>query len=201
MNKQAADSLAQHFDTAFAAPDGIKKLRELILTLAMQGKLVPQDSNDPPASQLLKEIDAEKKRLITEGQIRGTRSLEEAKEIKPGEIPHTLPQGWEWVRLSSVFNTTSGNTFDATLENEIGAVAYVKVGDMNLPGNELLITTSSRYIDPDEKMSRSLIPTGSIIFPKRGGAIATNKKRIVGDPIFRPVRFKIQLGSSNSKTD
>ena len=56
MNKQAAQLLEQHFDTAFAAPDGIAKLRELILTLAMQGKLVEQDPNDPPASELLKEI-------------------------------------------------------------------------------------------------------------------------------------------------
>ena len=47
--------LQKHFDTAFDTPDGIKKLRELILTLAMQGKLVPQDSNDQPASELLKE--------------------------------------------------------------------------------------------------------------------------------------------------
>ena len=54
MNKPIAALLEQHFDTAFAAPDGIKKLRELILTLAMQGKLVPQDPNDPPASELLK---------------------------------------------------------------------------------------------------------------------------------------------------
>lgn len=52
--------LEQHFDTAFAAPDGIAKLRELILTLAMQGKLVAQDPNDPPASELLKEIEKEK---------------------------------------------------------------------------------------------------------------------------------------------
>ncbi len=62
MNKHeyTAALLEQHFDTAFAAPDGIKKLRELILTLAMQGKLVPQDPNDPPASELLKEIETEK---------------------------------------------------------------------------------------------------------------------------------------------
>jgi type I restriction enzyme S subunit len=43
MNKQTVQLLEKHFDTAFATPDGIKKLRELILTLAMQGKLVPQD--------------------------------------------------------------------------------------------------------------------------------------------------------------
>ena len=56
--------LEQHFDVAFAAPDGIKKLRELILTLAMQGKLVPQDPNDEPASELLRSIEAERKRLV-----------------------------------------------------------------------------------------------------------------------------------------
>jgi hypothetical protein len=44
--------LERHFDTAFAAPDGIQKLRELILTLAMQGQLVPQDPNDQPARSL-----------------------------------------------------------------------------------------------------------------------------------------------------
>jgi type I restriction enzyme, S subunit len=53
--------LEQYFDVAFAAPDGIKKLRELILTLAMQGKLVPQDPNDEPASELLRSIEVEKK--------------------------------------------------------------------------------------------------------------------------------------------
>ncbi|NJA05512.1 hypothetical protein HC024_07220 [Methylococcaceae bacterium WWC4] len=46
MNKATRELLEQHFDTAFAAPDGVKKLRELILTLAMQGKLVLQDPND-----------------------------------------------------------------------------------------------------------------------------------------------------------
>lgn len=52
--------LERHFDTAFAAPDGIKKIRELVLTLAMQGKLVPQEPSDPPASELLKEIKTER---------------------------------------------------------------------------------------------------------------------------------------------
>jgi type I restriction enzyme, S subunit len=178
MNSQTAQLLEKHFDIAFAAPEGIKKLRELILTLAMQGKLVPQDSNDQPASELLKEIEAEK----LKGGL--TRRREDAKKVKAEEVPYQVPVGWEWVRICSVFNTTSGSTFDAGLEKETGAVAYVKVGDMNIPGNELIITTSSRFIDPDEKMNSAIIPAGSIIFPKRGGAIATNKKRIVETPIF-----------------
>src|SRR4051794_26115906 len=91
--------LEQYFDAAFAAPDGIKKLRELILTLAMQGKLVPQDPNDSPASQLLKEIEAEKKRLVKEGKIKAPKPLS---AIKPEEVPSTLPLGWEWVRLGDL---------------------------------------------------------------------------------------------------
>ena len=48
MTNATRNLLEQHFDTAFAAPDGVAKLRELILTLAMQGKLVEQDADEPP---------------------------------------------------------------------------------------------------------------------------------------------------------
>jgi type I restriction enzyme S subunit len=181
VNSTTMNLLQKHFDLALDAPDGIKKLRELILTLAMQGKLVPQDPKDQPASELLKEIEAEKRRLVKEGKIKAPKPL---LEIKPEDVPYAVPVGWEWVRLSSVFNIISGNSFDLSLEQEIGTVPYVKVGDMNFPGNELIITTSSRFIDPTDKMMNWIIPTGSIIFPKRGGAIATNKKRIIDTPVF-----------------
>lgn len=91
--------LAKYFDTAFAAPGGIQKLRELILTLAMQGKLVAQNPKDPPASELLKEVDANKKRLVKDGKIKKAKLLP---EIKPEEVPYDLPQGWEWVRLGNI---------------------------------------------------------------------------------------------------
>ena len=55
---------------------------------------------------------------------------------------------------------------------------------MNLEGNEVTITTSSRFLDPTPKELNALIPAGSIIFPKRGGAIATNKKRFVKNNLF-----------------
>ena len=61
--------LEQHFDVAFAAPDGIKKLRELILTLAMQGKLVPQDPNDEPASELLRSIEVSMRSKMTSKEL------------------------------------------------------------------------------------------------------------------------------------
>lgn len=99
MTDATPNLLEQHFDTAFAAPDGVAKLRELILTLAMQGKLVEQDSNDPPASELLKEIEAEKQRLVRAGKIKRPKPLA---PIKPEEVPYELPQGWEWVRLGEI---------------------------------------------------------------------------------------------------
>ena len=99
MTDATRNLLEQHFDTAFAAPDGIARLRELILTLAMQGKLVEQDANDPPASELLKEIEAEKQRLVKAGKIKKPKPLP---PIKPEEVPYELPQGWEWVRLGEI---------------------------------------------------------------------------------------------------
>ncbi|SER66245.1 type I restriction enzyme, S subunit [Azotobacter beijerinckii] len=81
------------------APNGIKKLRELILELAVRGKLVPQDPSDEPASELLKRIAEEKARLVAEGKIKKQKPLA---EIGEEEKPFELPEGWEWSRLSEV---------------------------------------------------------------------------------------------------
>ncbi|MDF7798414.1 restriction endonuclease subunit S [Pontiellaceae bacterium B1224] len=175
--------LARHFGELYTVKENVAELRKAILQLAVMGRLVPQNPNDPPARELLKEIEAEKKRVSHEG-TKTRRKEKKLPPIKPEEVPYELPQGWGWVMVEDVFNTTSGTTFDASLERENGEYAYVKVGDMNLPGNDLIITTSSRFVDPDKKMLRALIPSGSVIFPKRGGAIATNKKRIINDPCF-----------------
>jgi type I restriction enzyme S subunit len=81
------------------APNGIKKLRELILELAVRGKLVPQDPSDEPASELLKRIAEEKGRLVAEGKIKKPKPLE---DIAEEEWPFLLPAGWEWSRLGDV---------------------------------------------------------------------------------------------------
>lgn len=80
---------------------GIKKLRELILELAVRGKLVPQDPNDEPASELLKRIAAEKAELVKLGKIKKPKPLP---EISEEEKPFELPEGWEWTRLGFISN-------------------------------------------------------------------------------------------------
>ncbi|WP_148611237.1 restriction endonuclease subunit S [Aeromonas sobria] len=82
---------------------GIKKLRELILALAVRGKLVPQDPSDEPASMLLERIAAEKTRLVIDRKIKKPKALP---EIGEEEKPFELPEGWEWCRLDELSLTS-----------------------------------------------------------------------------------------------
>lgn len=93
-----------------------------------------------------------------------------------------MKQGWEIKKLQEVCDFKSGTTINNILEKSDGEVIYAKVGDMNLEGNEDYITMSSRYVDLKSINQNQIIPVGSIIFPKRGGAIATNKKRRITQP-------------------
>jgi type I restriction enzyme, S subunit len=90
--------------------DLLKKLRQQILKDAVQGKLVPQDSNDEPASKLLEKINAEKERLIREKKInKENLSL----EIKADEIIEEIPESWVWCRMGEIAQHNSGKTLDS----------------------------------------------------------------------------------------
>ncbi|OUQ13212.1 hypothetical protein B5E84_17730 [Lachnoclostridium sp. An14] len=107
-----------------------QQLKNSILQMAVQGKLVPQDSADEPASVLLERISAEKEQLIKEGKIkkeknpsrifRGADNLpyEQVGKNEPvciaDEVPFEIPETWEWVRLGSVFQHNTGKALNAT---------------------------------------------------------------------------------------
>jgi type I restriction enzyme S subunit len=120
--------LVRHFDLIAQAPGGVARLRELILTLAVQGKLVPQDASDEPASELLKKIRAEKDRLIADGKIKQDKPLA---EIADEEKPFDLPTGWEWARIPEITHglgqgepTASFSYIDvAAIDNAKGRIA------------------------------------------------------------------------------
>ena len=101
----------------------ISSAKSKILDLAIRGKLVPQDSNDEPASVLLERIRAEKEKLIKAGKIKRDKKesiifrgednsyyeiIDGQTELINNEIPFELPDNWEWVRLSSVMSLSSG---------------------------------------------------------------------------------------------
>ncbi|MBK1681540.1 restriction endonuclease subunit S [Rhodocyclus tenuis] len=102
-----APLLAQ-FDLIAQSPGGIARLRELILSLAVQGKLVPQDPNDEPASALLERIRAEKARLVREGKISKGKP---AAEIPDEEKPIGLPLGWSCARLADILTIWNGRAY------------------------------------------------------------------------------------------
>lgn len=100
--------VTEHLPLLASAPEGIKKLRGLILELAVRGKLVPQDPNDEPAGELLKRIANEKARLLAEGRLNKQRSLN---PIDCDDAPFELPCGWCWARLSDVVNVLNGRAY------------------------------------------------------------------------------------------
>ena len=103
------ERIAAHFDTLFTTEASIDVLKQTVLQLAVMGKLVPQDANDEPASELLKRIQAEKAKLIAEGKIKKTKQLS---PITEKEKPFELPARWEWVRFDTVANTRLGKMLD-----------------------------------------------------------------------------------------
>lgn len=112
--------IAEHFDTLFTTEHSIDQLKQTILQLAVMGKLVPQNPNDEPASELLKKIAAEKEKLIKEGKIKKEKPLP---EITDEERPFELPRGWEWERIAKVIkgDTQNGISTKANEDEEFGA--------------------------------------------------------------------------------
>ena len=124
-----------------------EQLKASILQRAMEGKLVPQDPNDEPASELLKRIKAEKEKLIKEGKIkrdkneteifRGDDGLHYEKfqdgTIKQVDVPFEIPESWEWVRLKQVTNIFSGFSFKSSEYSDVG-VRIIRISDFNNDG-------------------------------------------------------------------
>lgn len=94
---------------------GIKKLRELILELAVRGILVDQDSEEEPASFLLGKITVQKNKLIKEKKIPKHKALP---VISDKDKLFAIPQGWEWVRLADLGNIFNGNSVNARIKEE-----------------------------------------------------------------------------------
>ena len=92
-------ALVRQFELLATAQGAVSRLRELILGLAVQGKLVHQDARDEPASALLERIAGERARLIAAGKLR--QSKDPTAEDAP-EPPYSLPRGWTWSRLASI---------------------------------------------------------------------------------------------------
>ena len=173
-----------------------KQLKNSILQWAIQGKLVPQDPNDEPASVLLERIRAEKARLVKEKKIkkdknesiiyRGDDNSYYEKFLATGEvkciddeIPFEIPKGWEWERIGNIFETTSGSTPLSRNPDyyKNGNINWVRTTDLNngiLNRTEIQITAKAT-ID----YNLSILPQTSVCIAMYGGAGTIGKHCIL----------------------
>ena len=149
---------------------GIKKLRELILELAVRGKLVPQDPDDEPASVLVKNLGSIKQKLIDDKVLKKTRKQP---EITHEDKPHKLPTGWQWARLEDIYDVRDG-THDSPKAQLSG---YPLVTSKNLSTGKLDLS-DIKYIskeDHEKVIARSKVDRDDILFAMIGS---------IGNPVI-----------------
>jgi type I restriction enzyme S subunit len=105
------ERLLAHYERIADAPDAVPRLRRFILDLAVRGKLVPQDPNDEPASELLKRIAKEKARLVKAGEIRKPKAIPTLPEA-----PFPIPSNWRWSQLAEIGVLSPRNEAPDTLK-------------------------------------------------------------------------------------
>ncbi|EEH2707217.1 restriction endonuclease subunit S [Salmonella enterica subsp. enterica] len=170
-DSQNADELAEnwvriseHFDTLFTTEASIDALKQTILQLAVMGKLVPQDPNDEPASELLKRIAQEKAQLVKDGKMKKQKSLP---PISDEEKPFELPSGWEWCLFEDVVDIQSGITKGRNLANrKLISIPYLRVANVQ---RGYLDLSEVKEIDiPEEEKDKYHVIKGDLLITEGG---------------------------------
>lgn len=172
------------------AQSNLKSYRASVLKAAFEGKLVPTEAelaqaegrDYEHADQLLERVLAER-HVRWEAQQKRRGKYKEPAPPNTSDLPE-LPEGWVWATIDQLANVASGQTPKGIVDVARPATTgfpWFRVGDMNALGNEVEMVVTSNVIPEPEvtRLGLHLRPPGTIIFPKRGGAIATNKKRLL----------------------
>ncbi|QYJ88844.1 restriction endonuclease subunit S [Shewanella halotolerans] len=167
---------------------GVKKLRELILELAVRGKLVPQDPSDEPASVLLERIAQEKAQLIKDKKIKRSKKLSPVAEE---DLKDDLPLGWQVSRLGEFVSIIRGITFPASAkhnEPESNLIACLRTANVQtqLDWDDLIYVERS-YVKREEQM----LAVGDIVMSM------ANSRELVGKvsyTYFLPKNLDVSFG-------
>lgn len=156
--------ISEHFDTLFTTEPSIEALKQTILQLAVMGKLVPQDPNDEPASELLKRIAQEKAQLVKDGKIKKQKPLP---PISDEEKPFELPDGWEWCLFEDVVDIQSGITKGRNLANrKLISILYLRVANVQ---RGYLDLSEVKEIDiPEEEKDKYHVIKGDLLITEGG---------------------------------
>ncbi len=137
----------------------LTKLKQAILSEAVQGKLVPQNPSDESAVELLKKIKKEKEKLIKEGKIRKGKDLP---AISDDEIPYELPKGWVWCRLGDVCEYGSSEKIES--KNISPETWILDLEDIEKTTSKLLI--KKRFKDYRSKSTKNIFSKGDVLYGK-----------------------------------
>jgi type I restriction enzyme, S subunit len=153
----SAEMLLKHFDRIADTPDAIPCLRKFILDLAVRGKLVEQNPEDEPASNLLKRIETEKVRLTKERR----QSYKPLSLITKTEEPFRCPTNWSWIRIGDCLEMINGRAFKPTEWQEVGLpiVRIQNLNDTKAPFN---------FCEERQVQAKHLINSGSFLISWSG---------------------------------
>ncbi len=153
--------ICNNFDLLYSTPDNIGKLRQAILQLAVQGKLVPQDENDEPASVLLEKIKFEKELLVKQGKI---KKFEKLSPVKADEVPFALPKCWNWVKLQDIFIVITDGDHQPPPKTESG-IPFLVIGNVR---QGVINFTDTRFVSEEYFLS-----IDEIRIPRKGDILYT----------------------------
>lgn len=164
------------------------KMEKSLLQYAMQGKLVPQNPSDEPASELLKQIKAEKEQLIKDKKIKKEKPLP---EITDEEIPFEIPESWEWVRLGTISEKIHYGYTASAIDK--GNSKFVRITDIH---NNKVDWDSVPYCNVEkEKMNNLKLSKGDILIARTGGTIGKSflLPEIKHDAVFASYLIRVKL--------
>lgn len=160
------------------------KIKQSILQHAVQGKLVPQNPDDEPASELLKRIKAEKEQLIKDGKIKKEKPLP---LITEDEIPFQIPNSWEWVKLGELGISNIGLTYTpsdiTTSSNGIPVLRSSNIQNNKIDLNDLVRVTT------EIKNSNLYVEKGDILICARNGSKHLVGKSAIIETLDEPMTF------------
>jgi type I restriction enzyme S subunit len=147
------EALLRQFDAMAEAPNGAQKLRELILQLAVRGKLVPQEPSEEPASALLERARHEKLELMRRGEVRDRK----LPPLNHDDLPYDLPNSWVWARLDDIGRELKQKVPDRTF-------TYIDVSSIESARG--IVSEAVRVLEAKDAPSRArkLVRPGAVIY-------------------------------------
>lgn len=163
--KEQLQLVIKHFNTLFQTPDSMQELRNVILQLSIEGKLLPQDVNDEPALELVKLIKADKAKLVKEGKIKKEKPLP---KIDDDEIPFEIPKSWEWERAGNICNRINYGYTASAIYHDTGT-KLLRITDIQ---NGKVDWDKVPYCEIEEnKVEQYLLNENDVVIARTGGTI------------------------------